>query len=497
ATYVSGTAVTFTATVTDPADSQSIPTGTMIWSDGTAGGSFNSSTCDLSSGTCTVTYTPSSNAPNSISITTSYNGDTNHAANSGTTTLTMNSSYSTTSSVTVSPNPATYVSGTAVTFTATVTDPADSQSIPTGTMIWSDGNFGGTFSSSTCTLASGTCTVTYTPSANPPSAITITASYGGDAAHQATTGLVQLSANTLSTSTSTTSSTTGLDPTTAAIIPNPATFSAGAKVTFAVTVADTTNPSSSMIGLVTWTDNGAGGSFSPDTCIVSSNTCSLQYTPPLNPSNSVTITAFYAGDSTHSGSTATSALLVNGLSSSLSTTTLATPQEIQDISQAKANQTIAAEVNVGTNQSTTTSIDNNVTVQTTNTTPNSLNVNVTAPSHTGPKVISFNLNATTINVANLKDLGVMYDGQLIQPAANMDAILHAKSTDNPSFAIVVTQSGVQVLVLVPHFSTHSITIMNMSKIMSPTVPEFGPIVGVVIIISVIGSIVISRRFVIV
>ena len=91
----------------------------------------------------------------------------------------------------------------------------------------------------------------------------------------------------------------------------------------------------------------------------------------------------------------------------------------------------------------------------------------------------------------------MYDGQLIQPAANMDAILHAKSTDNPSFAIVVTQSGVQVLVLVPHFSTHSITIMNMSKIMSPTVPEFGPIVGVVIIISVIGSIVISRRFVIV
>ena len=57
----------------------------------------------------------------------------------------------------------------------------------------------------------------------------------------------------------------------------------------------------------------------------------------------------------------------------------------------------------------------------------------------------------------------MYDGKPISPAPNMDAILHAKSTDNPSFAIVVTQSGVQVLVLVPHFSTHSITITNMSK----------------------------------
>ncbi len=100
-----------------------------------------------------------------------------------------------------------------------------------------------------------------------------------------------------------------------------------------------------------------------------------------------------------------------------------------------------------------------------------MGVQVTATNQTGPKVIVFNLNATTINLQNLKDLGVMYDGKLIQPAPNMDAILHAKPTDNPSFAIVVTQSGVQVLVLVPHFSTHSITITNMSKVI-PAVPEF-------------------------
>ena len=117
---------------------------------------------------------------------------------------------------------------------------------------------------------------------------------------------------------------------------------------------------------------------------------------------------------------------------------------------------------------------------------------VSATSQTGPKVIVFNLNATTINVSNLKDLGVMYDGKLISPAPNMDAILHAKSTDNPSFAIVVTQSGVQVLVLVPHFSTHTITLTNMSKVI-PAVPEFGPIVGMITIMSLIGSIITSRR----
>lgn len=169
-----------------------------------------------------------------------------------------------------------------------------------------------------------------------------------------------------------------------------------------------------------------------------------------------------------------------------------TQQDIQNINQAKANQTIAAEVNVGASQSTTTSIDNSVSVQTTTNTPDSLNVNVSAPSQTGPKVIAFNLNTTTINVANLNDLGVMYDGKLIQPAPNMDAILHAKPTDNPSFAIVVTQSGVQILVLVPHFSTHSITIMNMSKGI-PAVPEFGSLAGMIITISIVGILTISRK----
>ena len=169
-----------------------------------------------------------------------------------------------------------------------------------------------------------------------------------------------------------------------------------------------------------------------------------------------------------------------------------TQQDIENINQAKANQTIAAEVNIGTNQSQTTSIDNNVSVQTTNNTPDSLNVNVSASSQTGPKVIAFNLNATTVNLQNLNNLGVMYDGKLIQPAPNMDAILHAKPTDNPSFAIVVTQSGIQVLVLVPHFSTHSITIMNMSKVI-PAVPEFGQITIMIFAIAVVSIIAVSAK----
>jgi hypothetical protein len=167
----------------------------------------------------------------------------------------------------------------------------------------------------------------------------------------------------------------------------------------------------------------------------------------------------------------------------------ASQQDIDSIHQAEQNQTIAAEVNIG-NQSTT-SIDNTVSVQTTNSTADSLNVNVSAPSQTGPKVIVFNLNATTINLANLNNLGIMYDGQLIHPAANVDAVLHGRSTDTPTFAVVITQSGVQVLVLVPHFSTHIITIMNMSQLSAPTVLEF-PIAGIILIIATVSIVVVSR-----
>jgi predicted secreted protein with PEFG-CTERM motif len=102
----------------------------------------------------------------------------------------------------------------------------------------------------------------------------------------------------------------------------------------------------------------------------------------------------------------------------------------------------------------------------------------------------FNLAATTINVANLKDLGVMYDGAPILPASNIDSILHAKSTDSPSFAIVVTQSGAQILILIPHFSTHTITITNMSKVI-PAVPEF-PISLVVLLIAIASTILFYR-----
>ncbi len=168
----------------------------------------------------------------------------------------------------------------------------------------------------------------------------------------------------------------------------------------------------------------------------------------------------------------------------------ASSQDIESINSAKDSQTIAAEVSVGNQNIQTKSIDNNVVVHTTNSASDSLNFSVSAPDQTGPKIIVFDLGNATINVANLKYLGVMYDGQKIDPAASIDAMIHAKSSDRPMFAIVVTQSGAQIMVLIPHFSTHTITITNMSKVI-PAVPEF-PFSILILLVAIIPIVLISR-----
>ncbi len=174
--------VTFTATVTDPLTSQSAISGTVSWSDGNSGGTFSSSYCTLYSASCTVTYTPAVNSPSEVTITAYYAGDSAHQSSSGSAYLTVNLDHNTTTTIVA--NSATY-SNEPDTFTATVTDPVGSPYVITGTLSWSDGGIGGTFSSTICTLYSASCSVTYTPPVNSPSSITITGTYSGDSTHRA------------------------------------------------------------------------------------------------------------------------------------------------------------------------------------------------------------------------------------------------------------------------------------------------------------------------
>ncbi|MDE1725004.1 MAG: hypothetical protein KGH76_03780 [Thaumarchaeota archaeon] len=175
----------------------------------------------------------------------------------------------------------------------------------------------------------------------------------------------------------------------------------------------------------------------------------------------------------------------------------ATHQEDQqtrnDLGDAIENKTVSTIVNIGEHSQETKSIDDNIDAHTDNSTNDSVSVTVDSKTESGPKVIVFNLNSTTIDVSSIKYLHITYDGQSISPAADINSVLHAKSTDNPSYAIIVTQNGAQVLVSIPHFSNHTITLSSISKAMSlvPPVPEF-PLAVPVLLAGTISVIIFYR-----
>jgi DNA-binding beta-propeller fold protein YncE len=96
----------------------------------------------------------------------------------------------------VSCSPATVVAGQPTTCTATVTDTAPSgQTTPTGTVSFESSGPGSFSGGASCTLtgsgASASCSLTYTPSTTPSTPVrsdTITAAYGGDSSHAASSG---------------------------------------------------------------------------------------------------------------------------------------------------------------------------------------------------------------------------------------------------------------------------------------------------------------------
>jgi len=290
-----GSQVTFSARVTDTSSSPTTPTGTVSWSDGNAGGTFNQVSCALSSGICTTVYLPPPGVASSITITARYQGDSIHLSASTTSTLTAIIQHST--SLAMAPNPAIVDQGLQVTFSVKVMDTSSSPTVPTGTISWTDGNTGGTFSQSSCALSSGNCTVSYTPDPHHTASITIAANYGGDDTHLMGAITRTLTINIFHNTTTT-------------VTPNVAGVNQGSQVTFTAKIADTSKSPSVPTGTVSWNDN-VGGTFSSASCIISAGSCAVSYTPPPGYAGTITIGAGYAGDATHSASDGKTTITAN------------------------------------------------------------------------------------------------------------------------------------------------------------------------------------------
>jgi hypothetical protein len=136
-----------------------------------------------------VTYTPSVIGTGTHNITASYGGDTTHATsnnNSSPFALTVTKRSTSTS---INCSPSSVIVNAPTTCTATVTDTdAGTASAPSGTVTWGIVSGDGAFAPASCTLSSvngssSSCSSTYTPMS--AAATTLSASYGGDGTHAA------------------------------------------------------------------------------------------------------------------------------------------------------------------------------------------------------------------------------------------------------------------------------------------------------------------------
>src|SRR5207244_2686333 len=174
------------------------------------------------SASCSVTFTP--NASGAHTITATYGGDATHDGSSDIGRASCRESATTTS---VSCTPATVPVGSPTSCTATVTDTTPGvATTPTGTVSFT--NSGGTFAAASCTLSgtgsSASCSVTFTPNAS--GAHTITATYGGDATHDGSSGTTVVTATK--------------HPTTTSVSCTPASVPVGSPTSCTATVTDTT-----------------------------------------------------------------------------------------------------------------------------------------------------------------------------------------------------------------------------------------------------------------
>jgi hypothetical protein len=159
-----------------------VPTffGTLPGGTVTFGGSLPPgmpTSCTLSTGSCSVTWTPASKSEGSYSITATYNGDPTHF---GSTSPSSALKIQTTTTTAISCS----LSGTKQTCTVTVTNGDSGYATKaTGTVTFSGGP---SAMPTTCTLSSGSCSVSWTVGS--AATYTVTASYSGDTTHASSSG---------------------------------------------------------------------------------------------------------------------------------------------------------------------------------------------------------------------------------------------------------------------------------------------------------------------
>jgi hypothetical protein len=88
-----------------------------------------------------------------------------------------------------------------------------------------------------------------------------------------------------------------------------------------------------------------------------------------------------------------------------------------------------------------------------------LQITISAINGTTPRVLLVNL--TSPQLVNLQpgSLGITFDGAQVQQASSVSQVISPQPGSGPLFVLISASTGYQLLILIPHFSTHVIQIL--------------------------------------
>lgn len=161
---------------------------------------------------------------------------------------------------------------------------------------------------------------------------------------------------------------------------------------------------------------------------------------------------------------------------------------------------LAALVVLGSPQNTSTnlSVNYNSTMQVNvqNVSTGSVTVRVGSLSHEGTNFAIFVPNNVIQNNSQIK---LTFDNQVITLSANMNDVVNATSTTQASFYYIHAQGGTLVIIHVPHFSQHTITISTASTGTTTSLPNLSGhnglylTLGVLVVVAAIAGVMIYRK----
>ena len=168
-------------------------------------------------------------------------------------------------------------------------------------------------------------------------------------------------------------------------------------------------------------------------------------------------------------------------------------QEQDEIKGAEDSKQIPAVVSVSASGAALTQLDSKFSVSVSRPGDNQLSVSISGTNVTGPRVLLINVTKDAGALSNLGALSITYDGNKISEASSLSQIFSGTSTRPPSYLVLVTSAGVQLLVFIPHFSSHLIQLLTSPTSLSAFSAEVPLLLAGLVAVAALSAAVYARR----